>query len=102
METSLKVELTIDEISERAGLSTEVVVELVEEGVMEPRGDAPEDWIFDSTMLCIALRAARLHRDFNIEWTGIPLYLDMIEQLEQLREENQKLRRRLGRFLLDE
>ncbi len=42
------------------------------------------------------------HRDFDIDWSGIPLYLDMINELEKLRSENRTLRQRLGRFLLEE
>lgn len=102
METSITVELSLNEVCEIAELPTEVLITIVEEGVLEPKGSSPEEWSFDCYMLIIAKRAARLHRDFDIEWTGIPLYLDMIEEMEKLRAENKTLRQRLGRFLLDE
>ena len=74
---------------------------IVEEGILDPKGESPNEWSFDIYMLSIAKRAFRLHRDFGIEWTGIPLYLDMIEELEKLRSENKMLKQRLGRFLLE-
>ena len=102
IETSVTIELSLEEVCECAELPAEVLITIVEEGVIAPSGASPAEWRFDSTMLSIAKRAARLHRDFDIEWTGIPLYLDMIEELEKLRAENKTLRQRLSRFLLEE
>jgi chaperone modulatory protein CbpM len=101
IETSLTVELTLEEVCEIADVPTEVLITIVEEGILEPTGTSPKEWYFDTYMLSIAKRASRLHRDFDIEWTGIPLYLDMIEELEKLRTENKTLKQRLGRFLLE-
>ncbi len=99
IETSITVELTLEEVCEIAKLPSEVLITIVEEGIIEPKGSSPEEWFFDIYMLNIAKRAFRLHRDFDIEWTGIPLYLDMIEELEKLRAENKLLKNRLDRFL---
>lgn len=101
IETSLVVELSLEEVCEIAELPTEVLITIVEEGILEPVGSTPEEWCFDCTMLNIAKRAVRLHRDFEIEWSGIPFYLDMLEELEKLRVENKRLRQRLSRFLLE-
>lgn len=101
IETSLVVELSLEEVCEIAELPTEVLITIVEEGILEPGGDTPDEWCFDCTMLNIAKRAARLHRDFEIEWSGISFYLDMLEELEKLRVENKRLQQRLSRFLQD-
>ena len=101
IETSLTVELTLEEVCEIADVPTEVLITIVEEGILEPKGATPNEWSFDTYMLSIAKRASRLHRDFDIEWSGIPLCLDMIEELENLRTENKTLKQRLGRFLLE-
>jgi chaperone modulatory protein CbpM len=101
IETSLTIELTLKEVCEIAEVPAEVLITIVEEGILEPKGSSPDEWFFDIYMLNIARRALRLHRDFEIEWTGIPLYLDMIKELEKLRSENKLLKNRLNRFLLD-
>jgi len=101
IETSLTVELTLEEVCEIADVPTEIMIMIVEEGILEPKGTSPNEWNFDTHMLNIAKRASRVHRDFAIEWTGIPLYLDMIEKLEKLRSENKSLKQRLDRFLLE-
>ena len=101
MKTSLTVELTLKEVCEISDVPTEVMITIIEEGIIEPKGASPDEWSFDTYMLSIAKRASRVHRDFEIEWTGIPLYLDMIGQLEKLRTENKSLKQRLNRFLLE-
>ncbi|MBL1141600.1 MAG: chaperone modulatory protein CbpM [Proteobacteria bacterium] len=101
IETNMTVKFSLEEVCDIAQLPTEVLITIVEEGVIEPKGSAPEEWCFDCYMLNVAKRASRLHRDFGLDWTGMPLYLDMLEQLEKLREENKRLRQQLGRFLLD-
>ncbi len=101
IETSLTVELTLQEICEIVDVPTEVLITIVEEGILEPKGASPNEWCFDTYMLSIVKCASRLHRDFDIEWTSIPLYLDMIDELEKLRTENKTLKQQLGRFLLE-
>lgn len=101
MEDTLIVKLTLEEVCAAVDLPTEVLIEIVEEGVLEPEGNKPEEWIFDATMLSMIKRATRLHRDFDIEWTSIPLLLDMLNEMEQLRSENKLLKQRLNRFLME-
>jgi len=101
IETSLTVKLTLEEICEIANVPTEVLITIIEGGIIEPKGASPDEWSFDTYMLSISKRASRVHRDFEIEWAGIPLYLDMIGQLEKLRTENKSLKQRLNRFLLE-
>ncbi|MBL1433353.1 MAG: chaperone modulatory protein CbpM [Gammaproteobacteria bacterium] len=96
---NLSVKLTLEEVCKIIDMPQEVLITIVEEGVLAPSGTAPNEWSFDGTMLSIAKRAVRLHRDFDIEWVSIPLYLGMIDELEKLRVENKMLRQRLNRFL---
>lgn len=90
--------LNLEEFCQSAELPVEYLFEIVEQGIIEPRGAAPESWRFDTRALLIARRAARLRRDLDLEWPGIALALELLEELEQLRRENRQLRRRLGRF----
>ncbi len=47
----------------------------------------------------IVTRAARLHRDLAMDWSGVALALELSEENRRLRRENAALRRRLERFL---
>ncbi|WP_296188210.1 chaperone modulator CbpM [Pseudomonas sp. UBA1879] len=77
------------------------VIEIVEHGIVEPQGHKPDDWLFDTYSLSIAKRAAKLHHDLAMEWDGVALALNLLDELEQVRAENRMLKQRLGRFLQD-
>lgn len=90
--------ITTQELCQRIDLNTETLVEIVEHGIVEPQGAEPEQWTFDLNYLHTVRRAARLHRDLGIDWEGIALVLDLLEERERLRNENRMLQRRLRRF----
>ena len=92
------LELTLNELCRATSLGSDTVIEIVEEGILEPTGSTPETWLFSSRTVAIALKAARLHHDLDIDWPGIALAISLIEELEQLRDENDHLRQRLARF----
>ena len=71
---------------------------IVEHGIVEPSGPTPEQWLFDASALAIVKRAFRLQADLQIEWAGVALALQLLDELEHLRAENSHLRRRLSRF----
>jgi chaperone modulatory protein CbpM len=61
------------------------LVELVEEGVVEPVGGDPGDWRFPSSDLARLRRALRLERDLGVNPAGIALVMDLLDELERLR-----------------
>jgi len=85
---------TLREMCSACGVHAELVIELVEEGVLQPRGAAPEDWRFPGDALVRAQRALRLSRDLRVNWPGAALALDLMDELERLRREQRMLRRR--------
>lgn len=84
------VTLTLTELSGACRVREELIVELVEEGVIEP-DIRQEHWTFPSTALRRAGRAVRLQRDLEINAAGAALVLDLLEEIEELRA-------RLGRL----
>jgi chaperone modulatory protein CbpM len=98
MMSSLIVQLNIHEFCQCAELPQASLVEIVEHGIVEPSGLTPEQWLFDSSALTIVKRALRLQNALQIEWAGVALALQLLDELEQLRAENSHLRRRLSRF----
>jgi chaperone modulatory protein CbpM len=47
----------------------------------------------------LAKRASALQKDLELEWEGVALALDLLEEVQQLRAENQMLKQRLGRLV---
>lgn len=92
-ETSYYLSLT--ELTQSVRLSTDTVITIVDCGIVEPRGDQPQQWLFEPHMVKLIQRACRLQRDLELDWPAVALALDLTEQLRQLREENERLRRQL-------
>lgn len=77
--------LSLTEISDACATRTEWVVELVEEGILEPSGKEQNHWQFAGNSLSRAYAARRLQRDLEINLAGVALVLDLMDEIETLR-----------------
>lgn len=82
--------LSLAELCQTCRIDTELVLEMVEQGVIEPEGAEPEQWRFDTVAFKRLQVAVRLQQDLHINAAGAALALDLLEELETLR---QRLRR---------
>ncbi len=89
---------TLSEVTVCTRLSTEAVQTIVEFGIVTPRGQQPEEWQFDTYMLATLRRACRVQSDLELDWAGTAVALELISELEQLREDNARLKRQLQRL----
>ena len=99
--SSAYLQMNVVEFCQCAALPQAWLIEIVEEGILEPSGVTPEQWLFDGQALAVARRALRLRQDLQLEWAAIALALQLLDELEQLRTENRQLRSRLNRFETD-
>jgi len=83
----VSVEFTLSQLCHACGVESEQVVELVEEGVLEPIGTNRSRWRFSGISLERARTALRLQRDLGVNVAGAALALDLIEELDRLRAE---------------
>ena len=93
------VYLTLTEVTQSIRLSVDTVVTLVACGIVEPRGEQPNQWLFEPEMVALMQRACRLQRDLELDWPAVALAMDLIEDLQRLRNENQRLRRQLAALM---
>ncbi len=91
--------LTLTELTHSVRLSPDAIIALVDCGIVAPRGDQPQQWLFEPRMVQMIQRACRLQRDLELDWPAVALALELIEDLERLREENQRLRRQLAALM---
>ena len=78
--------LTLRELCRVFDLHADEIVELVEFGVIEPtRGRRPSEWHFSTGALLRVRRALRLQRDLQLNYAGLALALDLLEEVESLR-----------------
>ena len=91
--------VSLDELCLSANISSNNIIELIELNIITPvRGKLPQEWKFNITAIRIANKAARLHRDLEIDWADIGLILKLLDDNEQLRNENTQLKSQLKRF----
>ena len=98
MSSTLIVQLDMRTLCQEADLTADCVIEIVEHGIVEPAGRTPEEWLFDDQAPVLLKRAVKLHQELELEWEGVALALELLEELKHLRSENSRLRRQLGRF----
>jgi len=93
------IQFSLQELCQVTDLPSATVIEIVEQGIIEPAGRGPESWVFNTQMIVVTKKAQRLHRDLGIDWSGIALALCLIDELEQLREKNLRLQSQLSKFV---
>ena len=86
-------DITLDEIGRFCAVRRDIIVALVDEGILKPSGPEPAQWRFAAAQLHRAARALRLQRDFEIHLGAVGLVLDLLEEVEQLRAEVGRLPR---------
>jgi chaperone modulatory protein CbpM len=84
-------ELTLDDLCRACAAQSELIMDLVQEGVLAPQGTAPEVWRFTGVHLHRATVAVRLQRDLGVNPAGAALALELMDELDSLRAQ-------LGRF----
>lgn len=77
--------VTLDELAGLCTVERRWVVELVEQGALEPLSPARDEWRFSATALGRVRTAARLHRDLALDAAGIALALDLLDEVQLLR-----------------
>jgi chaperone modulatory protein CbpM len=80
-----QVTFTLGELSHACGVRTELVVEMVDHGVIEP-ATSTDEWQFYGDSIVRAQRALRLVQDLELNWPGAALVLDLLDELARLQK----------------
>jgi chaperone modulatory protein CbpM len=83
------LELTLQQFCRYSDLESEQIVEMVAEGIIEPSGTRPAEWLFNGYMLKRVQIAVRLQRDLEINLPGVAVILELLNELEQLRQKSE-------------
>lgn len=86
-------ELTLNELSRACSRSAEWIIELVEQGALEPISYQQTQWRFTGSSLQRARTAMRLQRDLGINLAGVALAIDLLDEIEDLRAQICRLQR---------
>lgn len=80
-----QAQLTLAELTRACAVHAELIIELVEEGVLAPIGGEPHRWRFTGAHMRRARMALRLQRDLGVNFAGAALALQLLDEVEALR-----------------
>ena len=79
-------EISLSDLCQVCTVSSERVVQLVDEGLVEPVGREPAEWRFSGRSIRRVVVAERLSRDLRLNAAGAALVLDLLDEVKQLRQ----------------
>ena len=80
-----EIVFSLSGLCQATGASPAQVLGLVDEGVLQPTGDAPQHWAFAGPSLRTTRAALRLNTDLALGTAGAALVLDLLEEISALR-----------------
>jgi chaperone modulatory protein CbpM len=84
-------ELSLAQLCRVCELSEQEIIELVEEGVIDPEGKQPSSWRFRAVSLRRIRISRNLRKELGVNAPGAALALDLLEELEELRARLKRL-----------
>jgi len=88
-ECEIVTSLTLIDLCRISGTTRDWVVELVDEGILDPVGGGQTAWRFESSSITVIARVRRLQSDLRVNIPGAALVLS-------LADENARLKRHLA------
>lgn len=82
-----ELELTLGDLTRACSVRADFIVELVDEGIIEPRNPASARWTFRGDSLQRLRAAINLQRDLELNLPGVALALELLSEIETLRAE---------------
>jgi chaperone modulatory protein CbpM len=77
-------EVTLADLTRSCRVHAEWVIELIEEGVIEPRQQSGPQWRFAATTVVRVQKAQRLQRDLGVNLPGVALALELLDRIDAL------------------
>ncbi len=78
--------VSLSELCRSCDVHADWIIELVNEGILEPRGMTGAQWQFSAVCITRVRTAVRLQRDLGVNKEGIGLVLDLLDERAQLRQ----------------
>jgi chaperone modulatory protein CbpM len=82
---------TLSEACQLCKVKDRLVKEMIREGLLTPAGSSAQEWRFGAQELKRIQITIRLQRDLRVNLPGAALALDLLEELDQLRNLAKKL-----------
>lgn len=80
-----QIVFTLSALCRASGAQAEQVQALIDEGLLQPTGQRPEEWQFSGSALRSTRTALRLARDLELAPPGVVLVMELLGEIERLR-----------------
>lgn len=78
-------DLSLRQLCDACSVHAEYIIDLVNEGIIEPSGMRNAHWCFNGMSIRRVRTARRLQRDLGINLAGIAMVLELMDEMELLR-----------------
>lgn len=86
-------DLSLNQLCHMCRMKPAMIVEMVDEGILDPSGRGVKSWRFSYTTVDRILKVRRLQNDLKVNLAGAALALHLLEMIEQLEAENQRMQK---------
>jgi chaperone modulatory protein CbpM len=76
---------SLKELCKLCRVHAQFIQDLIDEGIVSPRGRSPRDWRFAAVEIKRIQVSIRLQTDLRVNLPGTALALDLLEEIEKLR-----------------
>jgi chaperone modulatory protein CbpM len=80
-------EISLMQLSHICQLPPQFVIELVDEGILEPDGTSVSSWRFSYSVVERVKTVARFQHDLHVNLPGAALALELLDQIEKLQSQ---------------
>lgn len=80
-------QLTIHQVTQSFGIKEQTVIEIIEQGIIEPQGDKPESWVFEQQQINVIAKVLKFQRDLGVNFAGAALALELLDEIERLKNQ---------------
>ena len=84
-------EVSLAELCRACAIPADWLIDLVNEGIIEPSGKTTADWRFSGVEIVRVHTVIRLQQDLHVNLAGAALALDLLDEIDQLRARLQVL-----------
>ena len=91
-------EISIEQLAELAGVSRELLRELVDFGVLIPTNIQSEHWTFTPDCIMSVRAAGRLQTDFDLDTNSLSVALGLMERIRTLEAQLRELQSQFPRL----
>ena len=81
---------TLEEVCERCDIHVDIIIEMIEYGIVEPVDPIEQStesiWYFNSHALVRLQRAQRLMNGLELNLSGVALSLELMDEIEELQQ----------------